>query len=920
MRFLRNPLAGLGRTGWPAWRADEYRHRGGPFGMSLSGALFGPRRAAARSIRRADRARDAGAHAEAAKFYSRALELTPARTDIRVQLGHMLKELGRYQAAEAAYRRALSRSPDDGDIHLQLAHLLKLTGREQEAIAAYRDAKQLLLNGEAAATELAALGVEERASTRPSAPEEICEARVRDGDRLRDAHDYARAAEAYGAAVALAPTRTGIRVQYANMLKDAGRLGEAETAYRAALAQAPGDADVHLQLGHALKLQGRRAAALECYRRSAELAPFLVAPQRELFAAGERPDQEQMFEAQLRQGGIDTLIEMTHRLIELRAALDRIAETLPDIQAQLAFPVACYAHYRERYGVPDPPPASWPCRFAILLPADRTALEALRAQIAAITGQTHRDWVLQVIGSDPAHRRVVEQMAAADPRIAWVEADPGDVAAAERRAALASAEDWILLLAERALLHPAALAWFAAAGEKTSVGAFVTDEEIVTRERGFLRYSSPEFRQVVDYDTLLEANPFGETVAVERSAYARLADGLPVQSIAAARSSLLLNLAYRGRVGHIPCTLVAYDGEKVVDAEAAAEAHEQAVRAHIAEAALSERLVIGVRSQPMRRSTVRWRPRIPDTPIAVIIPTRDNGQDLRACVKSLRHNARRPGALQVIVVDNGSREAETHQAIEEISGQSWGQALVMDEPFNWSRLNNCAAAAVDFPLLVFVNDDTVMLSAEWDEIIRGLLDRPEVGAVGARLLYPDDTVQHAGILLGWKGMDIHDGLYESSLEPGPTKRWHVSRAVSAVDGAFLATRREVFLAHGGFDEIGLPIAHSDIDYALKLRANGLKILWSPEITAYHYESKSRGLDHLDPEKRARNAAERATLAVRWRTALETDPSVNPVWHMATLPFRLLAAPSQSRLWAHIERCAAENPWLPETVQRPSGRY
>src|SRR6266850_6891758 len=261
MRFLRNPLAGLDRPGWPAWRADEYRYRGGLFAMSLSGALFGPRRAAARSIRRADRARDAGAHAEAAKFYSRALELAPARTDIRVQLGHMLKELGRYQAAEAAYRRALSRSPDDGDIHLQLAHLLKLTGREQEAISAYRDAKQLLLSSEAPAAELASLGVEDRASTPPSPPEEICAARIRDGDRLRDAREYARAAEAYGAAAALAPTRTDIRVQYANMLKDAGRLGEAEAAYRSALAQAPGDADIHLQLGHALKLQGRRAAA-----------------------------------------------------------------------------------------------------------------------------------------------------------------------------------------------------------------------------------------------------------------------------------------------------------------------------------------------------------------------------------------------------------------------------------------------------------------------------------------------------------------------------------------------------------------------------------------------------------------------------------------------------------------------------------
>jgi tetratricopeptide (TPR) repeat protein len=109
--------------------------------MSFSAAFLGQARAAARLIRRADKARDAGAHAEAAELYSRALDLTPARTDIRVQLRHMLKELRRCQAAEAAYRLALKQSPEEGDIHLQLGHLLKLTGRNEEAIAAYRNGR-----------------------------------------------------------------------------------------------------------------------------------------------------------------------------------------------------------------------------------------------------------------------------------------------------------------------------------------------------------------------------------------------------------------------------------------------------------------------------------------------------------------------------------------------------------------------------------------------------------------------------------------------------------------------------------------------------------------------------------------------------------------------------------------------------------
>jgi tetratricopeptide (TPR) repeat protein len=131
------------------------------------------------------------------------------------------------------------------------------------------------------------------------------------------------------------------------MLKEAGRLGEAQAAHRGALVQAPDDADIHLQLGHALKLEGRRAAALESYRRAAELAPFQIAAQRELSDAGERANQEQLFEAQLRLGGVEALMEVTQRLIELRAAIDQIAETLPDIRAQLAFPVGSYDRFRE---------------------------------------------------------------------------------------------------------------------------------------------------------------------------------------------------------------------------------------------------------------------------------------------------------------------------------------------------------------------------------------------------------------------------------------------------------------------------------------------------------------------------------------------------------------------------------------------
>jgi GT2 family glycosyltransferase/tetratricopeptide (TPR) repeat protein len=808
-----------------------------------------------RLTERADEMRDARQYADAAKGYRAVLALVPQRTDIRVQYGNMLKDSKQLDAAEEAYRIALNEKSNDPDIHLQLGHCLKLQGKKAAALEAYGEAARL-------------------------------------------------------------GGQTALRLQYADMLRESERFAEAEMVYQSVLADQPDDWHVSLQLGHCLKSLGRWQAALDAYRRAAGLAPFSPAPQRELFLMGQRQTQESLFTAQLRQGGVEALMEVAHQVIQLRSTLGRLVDMLPDVQAQMAFPIGSYDRFRDIYDVPLPLPIRVPRSFGILLLADREPLETLRSQITAVRLQTYERWTLYIIGSDLARRRVAEEAAASDARIVWSETFPDEGAAvAEQRVALSSGGDWILLLAERALLNRRALEWFASVTDIGIATAFVTDEETATRERAWVRRSSPQLRQVVDYDTLLEMNTFGETIAVEHEEYLALANKLATNSVSTARSSLLLTLSHNGRVGHIPCALVSRDGTTTPDAAEAANAHDEAVRAHLDEAALVGRVQLGLRTGPLPRSPVLWRPGNPNEPIVVIIPTRDNGLDVKRFIESLREKATLPDALHIVIADNGSRQPETLAILDAVAATKWGKVIVLDEPFNWSRLNNRAVETVGSSLLVFANDDMIMVSEQWDERLRGLLERPEIGAVGARLLYEDNTLQHAGILFGWRGSEIHDGLYESSLEPGPTSRWHVTRAVSAVTGAFLATRREVFLAHRGFDEVGLPVACSDTDYALKLRASGLKILWTPEITLYHHESKTRGLDHLDPEKRARSAAERAVLETRWGTALDTDPSLNPLWHNTTLPFRLVSAPSQSRLWAHIERCAAANPWIPSTVTR-----
>jgi len=738
------------------------------------------------------------------------------------------------------------------------------------------------------------------------------EARIREGDRLRDSRQYAAAAAAYAAALVIMPQRTDIRVQYGNMLKDSGRAAEAAAAYRQALAENPDDPDIHLQLGRALKLQGKRNEAIAAYRRSAGLRPDNIEALKELFFAGSFDDQQQLFERRLAAGGVEAIMALGEEIARLQATLRRLAEKLPALQAQTAVPLAGYDRFRRLYDVPPAPPPLRPCRFAVILPTCGAALDTVYAQFAAMRAQTIADWRLCVVADDSSIGRIVEPVAASDPRIAWSEAASGeDLVATECRVALSLDADWLVLLGEGALLHRRALEWFAAVAARGPATAYVTDAETVASEGEITHRSSPVLRQVVDFDTLLEANPFGETIAIERAAYTALAEGLVTGSIAGARASLLLRLAERRHVGHIPLPLVAGSGGFAA-AGSPPGAHESAVRAYIASAGDRCPIAFETPASPGAPLVIRWQPRDPAATLLVIIPTRDNGVDLGHFVESLRSHAEQREAMRLLIVDNGSRDAATLRILGALSEQPWAGVLNIDEPFNWARLNNRAVAASDAPLLVFANDDMAMLSPGWDRHLRGLLDRPEIGAVGARLVYPDDTIQHAGILLGWEGIDAHDGRYEVLTDPGPGQRWHVSRAVSAVTGAFLALRREAFAAVGGFDEAALPVAYSDIDLCLKLRARGLKILWTPRITLRHFESKSRRLDHLDPESAARYAAERRHIAERWGSAMQSDPSLNPLWHQATLPFRLLSMPSEARLWRHIRLCASPNPWLPDS--------
>jgi O-antigen biosynthesis protein len=207
--------------------------------------------------------------------------------------------------------------------------------------------------------------------------------------------------------------------------------------------------------------------------------------------------------------------------------------------------------------------------------------------------------------------------------------------------------------------------------------------------------------------------------------------------------------------------------------------------------------------------------------------------------------------------------------------------------FNYSAINNLAAREAGGEILVFLNNDTRVITPEWCEELVSHAVRPEIGAVGARLLYADGTLQHAGVVMGVEGLAGHEGVGDSVLDGGYFGRHQLVHRAGAVTAACMATRRELFLSlEGGFDELHLQIAFNDVDYCMRVRAAGLHVLYSPFAVLYHLESRSRGRD-LAPAQQARHRGEVGAFLRRWGDAAGRDPYYNPRFERHARPFARL---------------------------------
>lgn len=369
-------------------------------------------------------------------------------------------------------------------------------------------------------------------------------------------------------------------------------------------------------------------------------------------------------------------------------------------------------------------------------------------------------------------------------------------------------------------------------------------------------------------DTLFD----GLTLVRKREALAALDDEpCPVDG-----RTLLLKVARRSApeaIHHEPVVVCHRRLKPATEAAVLSQQQAAFVRSLLASEAAAAR-VEAPSVKPGGLPQVIWpRPAAAPT-ISVIMPTRDGAHLFEPLIDELLQDARSSDiALDILLIDNGSTSAGTHAAFVRVR-EKGVRVIAHNEPFNYSQLCNAGAAAARGDVLLFIHDDVIGVSRGLlDEMLRQAL-RPDLGAVGARLAFPDGTNQHCGVALGVGGVAAHLLKGHAHLGRADHGRFRHVQSVSAVTGALMAMRREAFEGVGGFDP-ALSVSHNDVDLCLRLaRDLGLRTVYTPHARAYHLESQTRGV-YLSAEERAKLAWEASFMRARWGDLLDHDPYVSP---------------------------------------------
>ncbi|HEV3146707.1 MAG TPA: glycosyltransferase, partial [Gemmataceae bacterium] len=262
--------------------------------------------------------------------------------------------------------------------------------------------------------------------------------------------------------------------------------------------------------------------------------------------------------------------------------------------------------------------------------------------------------------------------------------------------------------------------------------------------------------------------------------------------------------------------------------------------------------------------------------VSILIPNRDQPDMLARCMRALARSTYQP--LEILIIENGSKEPQTHELYATWQAQGRCRVLNWDKPFHFAAMNNFAAAEARGEFLLLLNNDVEALNADWLEFMVGYARQPAIGAVGAKLLFPDGRLQHGGLVLGLNGSAGHIGHGHFPDDPNLNLRMTFARNCAAVTGACLLVRKAVFEEVGGLHE-QFPFDFNDTDFCLKLLDRGYRNVWTPDACLLHHESKSRG-NSMSPKKRARYRRDTGAFLAKWQQRIRAgDPYFSPHYRL-----------------------------------------
>lgn len=518
-------------------------------------------------------------------------------------------------------------------------------------------------------------------------------------------------------------------------------------------------------------------------------------------------------------------------------------------------------------------------KFSVVVPLYNTPEKFLHEMIRSVIDQTYADWELCMAdGSDEAHgnvERICRQYMRKDLRIKYQRLEENLGISGNTNACLEMATgDYIGLFDHDDLLHPAALHEVMRAICEQDADFIYTDENTFHEkpEDAFCPHFKPDYAPdtLRSYNYICHFTVFSRELLDEVGKFRREFDG-------SQDYDMVLRLTEKAsKIVHIPEILYfwrAHSGSVAGDISAKPYTLDAARRA------LGEHLdrvgLVGEVEDSSIPSTYRIKYTISGCPkVSIVIPNMDHADTLRTCISSILEKTTYEN-FEIVIIENNSRKEETFAYYDELKTDPRIQIVTWEGKFNYSAINNFGvreAATGEYILLL--NNDIEVITPDWLQEMLMFAQRPDVGAVGAMLYYPDDTIQHAGVVLGIGGVAGHAHKYFPRGDFGYMSRATIAQDLSVVTAACVMLPRTVWDEVGGLDET-FEVAFNDVDLCMRIRKAGYLIVWTPYAELYHYESKSRGAEDT-PEKKKRFEGEVRRFQARWKSELAAgDPYYNP---------------------------------------------